>query len=170
MGNKDRRFPVQGGPTVPWEMVAIHERQMKKNHGQTMEQLSRRGGLSCLELLLVLEDRELREIYRIPKGDFDRRSREAHDEIEQKMADFEHDMMRVKLEKAKEELMREVARNEEISQELRRSRQLEIDGEAAWRWEGDGEDHLESMGNDMAVLIRAGDLRGLIADVSKKVR
>lgn len=32
-----------------------------------------------------------------------------------------------------------------------------------WRWQNDGRDHIESMGNNMGVLIRACDLRELIA-------
>jgi len=68
-----------------------------------------------------------------------------------------------KVEFLSQELCREVARTAKLEEENRRSRQLEIDGETAWRWGGDREDHLESMGNDMAVLIRAEDLRALLS-------
>lgn len=33
-----------------------------------------------------------------------------------------------------------------------------------WFWQGDGEDHPESMGNSMVVVIRAADLRAAIAE------
>lgn len=42
---------------VPWDFVASHEAQALKNHGQTLERLAERGGLSWGELLDVLESR-----------------------------------------------------------------------------------------------------------------
>lgn len=35
-------------------------------------------------------------------------------------------------------------------------------GEDSWAWQGDGEDHIESMSEGMVVKITAGDLRRLI--------
>jgi hypothetical protein len=47
-----------GCPTsVPWDLVAPHERQAQRNHDQTLERLAERGGLSPCELVAVLEDR-----------------------------------------------------------------------------------------------------------------
>lgn len=66
-----RLFPIltQQGPYagrtktyVPWEWVAPHWEQAKKNHGQTLERLSERGGLAISELAAVLEDREWRRM------------------------------------------------------------------------------------------------------------
>ena len=61
-----RRFPVflgdqrsiwPGFPdSIPWEVIAPHERQANLNHGQPLETLARRGGLSPYELLAVLLD------------------------------------------------------------------------------------------------------------------
>lgn len=47
----------------------------------------------------------------------------------------------------------------------RRSLRLMSDHTAGeyWAWQGDGQDYLRSMSNDMPVLIRADDLRGLIS-------
>jgi len=42
---------------VPWDFVAPHELQVRRNHQQTLERLAERGGLSETELLAVLEDR-----------------------------------------------------------------------------------------------------------------
>lgn len=42
---------------VPWDLVAPHETQAMKNHGQTLERMSERGGLSPDELAAVLRDR-----------------------------------------------------------------------------------------------------------------
>lgn len=58
----NKRFPVlalhAGEPraSVPWEDVAKHEAQAKKNHYQDLETLAKRGGLSWCELLAVLQD------------------------------------------------------------------------------------------------------------------
>jgi hypothetical protein len=47
---------------VPWEMIEQHEAQAKKNHGQTVQCLAARGGLSACEALAVIEDRPFRGI------------------------------------------------------------------------------------------------------------
>ncbi|WP_414451263.1 hypothetical protein AB4851_20610 [Burkholderia sp. 22PA0099] len=44
---------------VPFDFVKRHEDQAMKNHGQTVERLAARGGLSWLELLLVICDKPL---------------------------------------------------------------------------------------------------------------
>lgn len=50
----DRRFPIQDGPSVPWEFMAPHESQARKNHGQTLEGLAKRGGLGCAEAWVIV--------------------------------------------------------------------------------------------------------------------
>lgn len=58
LSNLTRRFPIQDGPSIPWWIIAPHEKQAIKNHGgQTLERLAERGGLSPSEALAVLEDR-----------------------------------------------------------------------------------------------------------------
>ena len=52
-----RRFPIQGGPAIPWDALAPHERQAERNHDQSLETLARRGGLSPCEAVAILEDR-----------------------------------------------------------------------------------------------------------------
>jgi hypothetical protein len=42
---------------VPWELISLHERQAMRNHSQTLERLSERGGLSRCEAVAILEDR-----------------------------------------------------------------------------------------------------------------
>lgn len=44
---------------VSFDLVKRHEKQARANHGQTVERLAERGGLSWLELLLVLTDQPL---------------------------------------------------------------------------------------------------------------
>lgn len=56
----ERRLHLDWPETVPWGLVAPHEAQAKANHGQSLETLNQRGGLSPIELLAVLEDREYR--------------------------------------------------------------------------------------------------------------
>lgn len=56
---KARLFPCQGGPAVPWDLIAPHEAQAIANHEQSLEELARRGGLSPNEMMCVLEDKRL---------------------------------------------------------------------------------------------------------------
>ncbi|SOY56839.1 hypothetical protein [Cupriavidus taiwanensis] len=44
---------------VSFDLVKRHEAQALANHGQSVERLAQRGGLSWLELLLVLTDKPL---------------------------------------------------------------------------------------------------------------
>jgi len=48
--------------SVPWSLVAPHEAQAQRNHGQTLERLHERGGLAPCELCAVLEDRRWRRM------------------------------------------------------------------------------------------------------------
>lgn len=43
--------------SIPWAFIAPHERQADRNHGQTLQRLAERGGLSAREAMAVLEDR-----------------------------------------------------------------------------------------------------------------
>lgn len=43
---------------IPWEMILPHEKQSKKNHKQTLQRISERGGFSRCEAIAILEDRE----------------------------------------------------------------------------------------------------------------
>lgn len=52
-----RRFPIMGGPSIPWEMIAPYESQAQSNHQQSLERLAERGGLDPSEALAVLESR-----------------------------------------------------------------------------------------------------------------
>lgn len=55
-----RGFPIMGGPSIPWAMIAPHEAQARKNHDQTLERLAQRGGLSPAEALCVMDGTSLR--------------------------------------------------------------------------------------------------------------
>lgn len=60
----ERTFPLQRGhhqrnashlrQRIPWAMLAPHEAQALLNHGQTLERLAERGGLSPSEACDVL--------------------------------------------------------------------------------------------------------------------
>lgn len=43
--------------SIPWEMIAPHEKQAIANHSQLLQQLADRGGLSACEALAVLTDK-----------------------------------------------------------------------------------------------------------------
>lgn len=49
-----RMFPIQRGPSVPWEVMAPHEDMAKRNHQQSLEKLAERGGLSSGEAWCVV--------------------------------------------------------------------------------------------------------------------
>lgn len=54
----ERRFPILRGGSIPWDLIAPHEKQALENHcGQTLERLAERGGLGTCEAVAVLEDR-----------------------------------------------------------------------------------------------------------------
>lgn len=51
-------FPILASKeSIPWEVIAPHEKQAMENHGQTIKRLAERGGLDWTEALAVLEDR-----------------------------------------------------------------------------------------------------------------
>jgi hypothetical protein len=54
----DKQFPILGSKTiksVPWSLLAPHERQAYSNHSQTLARLAERGGLGVSEALDVIE-------------------------------------------------------------------------------------------------------------------
>ena len=57
-------FPVLHEPNykgkeefIPWEVIEPHERQAYINHGQSLERLAFRGGLSYREMYAILRDK-----------------------------------------------------------------------------------------------------------------
>lgn len=58
---KDKQL-VQFPRSVPWSLLAPHEKQALKNHDQNLETLAERGGLSPCEILAVVEDRSWKRI------------------------------------------------------------------------------------------------------------
>lgn len=59
----ERCFPIMGGPSIPWAMIAPYERQALRNHNQTLERLAERGGLSPMEAMAVFDGHRLRPPY-----------------------------------------------------------------------------------------------------------
>ena len=57
-----RRFPIMGGPSIPWRVIAPHEAQARINHDQSLERLAQRGGLSPMEAHFVLADQRWRGV------------------------------------------------------------------------------------------------------------
>jgi len=53
----DQRSICRGVPdSIPWEAISADEQQARTNHGQSLDALAQRGGLSPYELLAVLFD------------------------------------------------------------------------------------------------------------------
>lgn len=61
--DNQKTFPIitigKSNIAVPYSLVLAHEQQALKNHGQSVAQLARRGGLSWSELVCVLRDENL---------------------------------------------------------------------------------------------------------------
>lgn len=53
----ERKTDPGARSSIPWAMIAPHEAQAQANHGQSLERLADRQGLSPLEAVVVLENR-----------------------------------------------------------------------------------------------------------------
>lgn len=57
---EDREWSRRSWPvSVPWSLLEPHRLQAEKNHGQSIERLAERGGLSPQEMWCVLNDFDL---------------------------------------------------------------------------------------------------------------
>lgn len=65
--NATIKFPIMHSAMIPWEVLEPHEQQAIINHGQTLQRLAERGGLSWGEAAAILDDRK------IEKKDMDER-------------------------------------------------------------------------------------------------
>lgn len=69
MGNNDKQFPIMNGKcpkiheTIPWSAIEGFEYRAKRNHGQTLEELARRGGLDWFEVYCIIYDKNLFKEY-----------------------------------------------------------------------------------------------------------
>ena len=59
MADPWHELPVQEN-AIPWEIIASHEAQAHRNHGQTLQRLAERGGLSPCEAVAIIEDKDYR--------------------------------------------------------------------------------------------------------------
>lgn len=52
------KFPIleRGAKPIPFSKIAPYAKQAYRNHGQTLERLAERGGLSYAELWFVMND------------------------------------------------------------------------------------------------------------------
>lgn len=57
----ERRFPIQDGASVPWEVMAPHQAQSQKNHHQSLERIAERGGFGAAEAWLIVNALPLNE-------------------------------------------------------------------------------------------------------------
>ncbi len=54
-------MPIMGSKLlseIPFAMVAPHEEQAQRNHGQSLNRLAERGGLAASEAIAILEGRK----------------------------------------------------------------------------------------------------------------
>jgi len=52
---------------IPWSLIESHEDQALANHGQTLEELNRRGGLDPCELVGVLCGHDVRAVLKMDR-------------------------------------------------------------------------------------------------------
>lgn len=53
-------MPIMGATLlceIPWALIAPHENQAQRNHGQSLERLAQRGGLAACEAIDIIEGR-----------------------------------------------------------------------------------------------------------------
>lgn len=55
---EEESFPVIGGGAIPWKFIEPHDPWAIKNHGQTLERLAQRGGMSWEEILAVIRHKK----------------------------------------------------------------------------------------------------------------
>ena len=53
---QNKMYPIMGGPSVPWEVMIPHEQSAQRRHGQSLQRLAERGGLSAGEAWCILND------------------------------------------------------------------------------------------------------------------
>lgn len=61
-----KRFPVLGHKTlksIPWELLEPHRENAIINHGQSLEQLARRGGLDLAEIIVIMSGCKWRDVF-----------------------------------------------------------------------------------------------------------
>jgi hypothetical protein len=56
-GRRENRWTLR---SVPWRFIETHRAQAERNHGQTLERLAERGGLTPAEMLCAIEGKSLR--------------------------------------------------------------------------------------------------------------
>lgn len=65
----ERRDHPDWPVSIPWKLIAPHERQAQANHQQSLTRLFERGGLCPLECLAVLTDVEYRAVAHMTKDE-----------------------------------------------------------------------------------------------------
>lgn len=68
---------------IPYNLIAPHEAQAMRNHGQTLQRLAERGGLSWTEITAVLADKTWKELgwKDLPAKEYDERERRAKEAV-----------------------------------------------------------------------------------------
>lgn len=70
-GSDWREYQQLGMPrAVPWRLLGTHEAQALLNHGQTLQRLAERGGLSPFEMRAIVKGLGLRAAYMTPAEEY----------------------------------------------------------------------------------------------------
>jgi hypothetical protein len=100
---RSRLFTIMGGPSIPWEMIAPHEAQALKNHGQTLERLNQRSGLDQGEALATLDGKGLWDVQRTRE--------EARAELQRRLDAWNDNVLRKEIARLREALEKIVGPN-----------------------------------------------------------
>lgn len=66
--NDLKRFPIQDGPSVPWDYMEPFLRLCERNHGgQTLQRIAVRGGLSAAEAEILVTGTDFYKVCRSPE-------------------------------------------------------------------------------------------------------
>lgn len=65
---------------IEWEATDADRKQAQRNHGQTLERLHERGGMSWCEMAAILEHREYRSM------DIDKAEARVHEILQQRLS------------------------------------------------------------------------------------
>lgn len=81
-----RGIITRSGLVVPYSMIAPHRKQVRENHQQSLEELALGGGWSDWEILLILDDKSIKEIINTPFGEMDGEGENASVELRRRIA------------------------------------------------------------------------------------
>lgn len=124
---KPKMYPIQKGPSVPWEVMVPHESRCQKNHGQSIKRIAERGGFSSGEAYCIVNNLDWYEMEKtIGWQEADRRWVEYAEKINNHYAEL--DRLRADNARLVCELEREQEDHQALVEEAQRVEQVRLAG------------------------------------------